>query len=92
MENDEYDLWHYTTAEGLKGILSSQTLWVTDYRYLNDSSEFIYSKQIIRGSLIRYRLSKLNIQDHVEDRDNDDVENMEIKSSDEIIEDILKMC
>lgn len=32
-------LFHYTTAEGLSGILRSQTLWATDYRFLNDSME-----------------------------------------------------
>jgi hypothetical protein len=33
-------LWHYTTAAGLHGILSSQQLWATDISYLNDAEEF----------------------------------------------------
>lgn len=32
-------LWHYTTAAGLDGILKSQQLWATDFRYLNDAEE-----------------------------------------------------
>jgi len=33
-------LFHYTNLEALRGILESGTLWATDARYLNDSSEF----------------------------------------------------
>jgi hypothetical protein len=39
-------LWHYTTATGLDGILRSQQLWATDFRYLNDDEE-------LRGFFIR---------------------------------------
>lgn len=35
------ELWHYTTASGLKGILESQQLWATNVFYLNDAEEFI---------------------------------------------------
>jgi len=48
----DFNLWHYTTAEGLKGILYDQTLWATDYRYLNDESEITYSKTIIRQAML----------------------------------------
>lgn len=33
-------LWHYTTAPGLHGILTSQQLWATNIFYLNDGEEF----------------------------------------------------
>lgn len=33
-------LFHYTPPAGMEGILSSGTLWATDLRYLNDTSEF----------------------------------------------------
>ena len=33
-------MWHYTTAVGLHGILTSQQLWATDILYLNDAEEF----------------------------------------------------
>ncbi len=33
------ELFHYTNAKGLVGIIESQSIWATDYRYLNDSTE-----------------------------------------------------
>jgi hypothetical protein len=32
-------LYHYTTQEGLLGILRDKCIWATDIRYLNDASE-----------------------------------------------------
>lgn len=34
-------LYHYTTWEGLKGILQIQSLWATNYKFLNDYSELV---------------------------------------------------
>lgn len=34
------ELWHYTTVQGLHGILTTQQLWATNIFYLNDSEEF----------------------------------------------------
>lgn len=34
------ELWHYTTASGLHGILTSQELWATNILFLNDKEEF----------------------------------------------------
>lgn len=34
------DLYHYTTAIGLEGILRTQTIRATHYEYLNDSGEY----------------------------------------------------
>jgi Protein of unknown function (DUF2971) len=47
-------LYHYTDARGLRGIFESQQLWFTDYRHLNDPSEFRHGLKIVRdiaGSL-----------------------------------------
>ena len=38
-------LYHYTNFNGLKGILESQCLWATHFRFLNDSSEVFHSKE-----------------------------------------------
>ncbi len=35
------ELYHYTTAAGLKGIVESQQLWATSISYLNDAEEHI---------------------------------------------------
>ncbi len=40
--SEEYKkLYHYTTWEGLLGILESQSLWATNYRFVNDYSEIV---------------------------------------------------
>jgi len=47
------NLWHYTTLEGLSGILESQRLWATDYRHLNDSSELEHARSILEAELFQ---------------------------------------
>jgi hypothetical protein len=33
-------LYHYTTQDGLLGIIQSRSLWATNVSYMNDSTEF----------------------------------------------------
>lgn len=40
------NLWHYTSLEALQGIVDSCSIWATDVRFLNDSREFIYARDI----------------------------------------------
>lgn len=46
-------LYHYTSLNGILGILGSQTIWATHASYLNDSSEFFhglsFAKQVAGG-------------------------------------------
>ena len=35
------ELYHYTNLDGLKGILSTKSLWATHFANLNDSTEVI---------------------------------------------------
>ena len=35
-------IYHYTSPEGILGIIESNSLWATDINYLNDSSELRY--------------------------------------------------
>lgn len=44
-------IFHYTTAQGLIGIISSGSLWLSDYRSLNDRSEMEYSFEIIKEAI-----------------------------------------
>jgi hypothetical protein len=37
-------LYHYTTWDGLVGILENQSLWATHHRFLNDYSETLLMK------------------------------------------------
>lgn len=40
VEEAHEELFHYTTAAGLSGIVSSGTLWVTHFSFLNDHQEY----------------------------------------------------
>ncbi|CAN7540035.1 DUF2971 domain-containing protein [Rhizobium sp. LjRoot258] len=41
-------LFHYTTLQGLLGIVSSKVIWATNIHYLNDSEEFAYGLGYLR--------------------------------------------
>lgn len=45
-------LYHYTTKKGLLGILESNCLWATQYKYLNDHSEITFAKEILKKALL----------------------------------------
>lgn len=59
---DNFCLYHYTDYNGLIGILQSRQIWLTDYRYLNDSSEIEYSFKKISAALLKY----LHILNHMD--------------------------
>lgn len=40
-------VYHYTSAEGLKGIIENNCLWFSDIEYLNDETEIKYVYNII---------------------------------------------
>jgi hypothetical protein len=44
-------LYHYTTADGLKGIIENDELWATSAYFLNDSAEIIYGCRILKEAL-----------------------------------------
>jgi hypothetical protein len=50
-------LYHYTTPSGLEGILRSSSLWLTDTRFMNDTSEGVYGLNLA-VHLIREFLSE----------------------------------
>lgn len=39
-------LFHYTTSNGLLGMLGESSLWATNIRFLNDSSEIDYGREL----------------------------------------------
>ena len=45
--DDAYDLYHYTTLDGLKGITESHSIWATAINYLNDASEIRYGCSVL---------------------------------------------
>ena len=48
-------LYHYTTVDGLKGIVENDELWATSAYYLNDSTEIMYGYQLIDEALEAWR-------------------------------------
>lgn len=47
-------IYHYTDFGGLGGILASQKLWCTDYRYLNDPTELEFGKSVIFRAVLEH--------------------------------------
>ncbi len=46
-------LYHYTTAEGFRGIIESQELWATSIYHLNDWTEFEHGRDaFIEGAKV----------------------------------------
>ena len=45
------ELFHYTSADGLKGIVEDSAIWATSAYYLNDSSEMLYGYSILNTVL-----------------------------------------
>ncbi|MBW7997568.1 MAG: DUF2971 domain-containing protein [Candidatus Glassbacteria bacterium] len=50
-EEEELNLFHYTTQEGLTGILHSRSIWCSDISTLNDPEELQYGKKLVDSKL-----------------------------------------
>jgi len=51
-------LYHYTTSEGLLGILNTKRIWATNINYLNDSEELNRTLELLERS-VKIRLKKV---------------------------------
>ncbi|WP_026462961.1 DUF2971 domain-containing protein [Adhaeribacter aquaticus] len=47
-------LYHYTSQAGLLGIVKYKKLWFTNIHYMNDSSEYTCSLELIEAALKKY--------------------------------------
>ena len=54
LQSYKRNLYHYTTANGLIGIINSNCLWATSAIFLNDSNEIKYGLDLISQTLIEY--------------------------------------
>lgn len=50
-------LFHYTSMDGLLGIVGRSTLWATNIEYLNDASEYRHGAELIREVLNQLKQS-----------------------------------
>jgi hypothetical protein len=41
-------VYHYTTLEGMMGIVQSGSIWLSDYAYLNDRRELTYGTELLK--------------------------------------------
>jgi hypothetical protein len=53
-------LFHYTTQKGLFGITCDKVMWATDILYLNDSTEFRYTLDLIQEEIAELKKSTPN--------------------------------
>lgn len=44
-------LFHYTTQNGLLGIIKDKSLWLSDNRYLNDITEYNLAIDLVKSEL-----------------------------------------
>ncbi len=49
-------LFHYTDSAGLIGMLSSHKIWLTDMRFLNDKTELVHTKNLVKTVFEQFRL------------------------------------
>ncbi len=56
-------LYHYTSGEGLLGIIKNKEIWATNVRYMNDISELEYGCKIIKDSIIKFK--ERNQSEHI---------------------------
>jgi hypothetical protein len=54
-EPAEKVVWHYTTGEGLIGIIESGSIYATQIACLNDNTEMRYSSSLLRKELLEAR-------------------------------------
>jgi hypothetical protein len=58
-------LYHYTSAEGLRGIIENNELWATSAYYLNDSAEMFYGYNVLREVLDQWLKENTRTEDSI---------------------------
>ncbi|MDU0113271.1 DUF2971 domain-containing protein [Psychrosphaera aquimarina] len=49
------NFYHYTSAQGIQGIIENRVMWATDIRFLNDLSEFDNGMVIIIDRMLKHK-------------------------------------
>ncbi len=60
-------LYHYTTTQGLLGILSSNSLWASNLNYMNDFSELKYAGNLMDRELTKAMEADPDLTEHLSD-------------------------
>ena len=48
-------LYHYTTQQGLLGIIRDKEIWASHTQYLNDAREFRHALDLIKEELLKIK-------------------------------------
>jgi len=57
------NLYHYTTLDAALSILAARSLWLTNFKYLNDDEEILHGNNIVENLLEdRYRKNNIPIE------------------------------
>lgn len=68
-EKNPDKVYHYTSIEGLIGIVKSRSVWLTEFGYLNDRQELTYGFSLLAGAIEKIRMQ--NASPKVEELLND---------------------
>jgi len=60
MEETDKILYHYTSIEGLLGIIESKSVWATNVLYLNDASELNYAVGLFKRQILEFKKKSSN--------------------------------
>src|ERR1035441_5839883 len=58
--SNKLKLYHYTTLEGLKGIITDRSIWCTQINALNDPFEFQYGLDLISKKINHFIKNEKN--------------------------------
>jgi len=47
-------VYHYTSSEGMSGIVESGALWATDVLFMNDTTEAVYGFKVVRDAVAEW--------------------------------------
>jgi hypothetical protein len=64
---DEYEgmVYHYTSPEGLKGILDTSCIYATDMYFLNDASEGMYVVKLISDNIEEVSFGDVKFKEYI---------------------------
>ncbi len=69
---------HYTSLEGVKGIWDSNSIWASNIRFLNDSSEYNYISNVLKDVLSERNDEESAIKEYVKQFTSNDIGNLSI--------------
>ncbi|WP_141563155.1 DUF2971 domain-containing protein [Teichococcus rhizosphaerae] len=76
--NSGKNVYHYTDANGLIGIMKNESLWATNVNFLNDRREFSYVRDLFEESVQEIDDTKKKLLEKISNYHNSWLENSDI--------------